>query len=474
MKTLFNISLGSKSPAVIGVSPPTQDAQWPSQEDFQSLDNFITGYSNATTLYDEIASESYTLVDHKNRALYNAYASLLSDRLGVDAPRLRTVTLESVQNTHPIALNNEIALEGWIATFWEKIKGVFTKIYDAIRAFFVRHFTRLGKAKKALENLKELLEKTDKNIKDPGVENYTGKLLKVYAGYGQVNANAVKQSVINVGRFTQGLTSINQKAQVVVDKHMLDKDFFAKIKALKDKAQAADTVRKGVDDSTPGRKLFGNDERAAKIKESKSLASISSDAKKQAAGMDNEAEQLGVDDKGTSEANSEAAKADMTAFLEEVKKTIGVSVDSKLIGGIVIKGVTVSAEIELEVEVGEQAEDAKGLYLGAKSDLLTLVKQGLDMVKVAEGSSAIFTKINDAVMKNLDAIDGLVSDIDKVDPEKYGRYKKLVNEQVRERLNLMRKFFSSYNKVGKNIFDYNLQCCEGVVEYSVLSVKNFG
>ena len=40
-----------------------------------------------------------------------------------------------------------------------------------------------------------------------------------------------------------------------------------------------------------------------------------------------------------------------------------------------------------------------------------------------------FGKVNDAINKNLMAIDKLVADIDKVDPEKYGAYKKLINEQ---------------------------------------------
>lgn len=474
MKKLFdhipasNISLEVIKPA------KELEVPYPSEKDFKALESCITGYCNASELYDSVANESYALVDAKNRALFNAYAQLLSERLGVSMPSIKQVSLESIQSEHPVVINKEIALEGWIGTLWEKIKGFFNKMYEGIKAFFARHFTRLGKTKKSLENMKTLLEKTDKNIKEPAVENYSGPLLKLYSGYGQVNATAIKQSVSNVDKFTKGLTSINQQAKVFADKFLVDKDFFSRIKALQERAKAADTVKTGIDKDTPARRLFDNKERAAKIKESKSLGEIASKSQAQADAMDDKASKLALSGEGTEESNNAKAKEAMKSFLEEVKNTVSVVLDSKLIGGVVIKSINFSEDLDLTIEVGEENEEATGVYLGAKSDLLTVTKQALEMIKVAEGSTEFFVKINDSIMKNLGTIDNLVSDIDRIDPAKYGNYKKLINEQVRERLNLLRKFFSSYNKVGKNIFEYNMQCCEGVVHYCVLSVKHFG
>lgn len=478
MKKLFDHTPPSKPSLEQIKAPVASDASYPADEDFQALESCVTGYCNASTLYESVANESYTLVDHKNRALFNAYTQLLSERLGVSVPAIPQVSLESLNSNHPVVVNKEIALEGFIGTLWEKIKGFFKKIYEGIKAFFVRHFTRLGKTKKALENMKTLLEKSDKNIKEPAVENYSGPLLKLYAGYGQVNANAIKQAATNVNDFTTNLTDINNLAKVFADKHLVDKEFFAKIKGLKDRADAANAVREDIVANTPEEKKGykkDNSERNAKIKESESLGKIRDESRAEADKMDDEVSKTSVNDAGTEGPNNEAAKQAMKNFLEEVKKALGVSIGKKLIGGVVLKSIDFGQEdLDLKIELGDEPEEATGVYLGARSDLLTVTKQGLDMIKTAEGSSTLFTSINDSVMKNLGAIDNIVNDIDKIDPVKYGKYKNLVNQQVRERLNLLRKFFSSYNKVGKNVYEYNMQCCEGIVHYCVLSVKHFG
>lgn len=476
MKKLFDHT-DTRSPSLEQVKHPKEpQVPYPSEEDFQALESCVKGYCTTSELYYSVAGESYTLVDTKNRALFNAYAQLLSERLGVNAPAIRQVSLESLESTHPIAVNKEIALEGWIGTLWDKIKGFFKKIYEGIKAFFVKHFTRLGKTKKGLENMKELLDKTDKNIKEPVLDNYSGALLKLYAGYGQVNANAVKQSCSSVNAFTTSLTDINNLAKVFADKHLVDKDFFTKIKGLRDKSEAAGELKEGVDASTPKRKIFGNnDERNEKLKESKDLATMAKDSKTEADKMDSDIGKSELAEAGSEGANNQAAKEAMKSFLAEVKKALSVNIDKKLIGGTVLKSVDFGDEdLDLKIELADAPDDATGIYLGSRSDLLSSVKQALDMIKVAEGSSDLFTKINDSVMKNLGTIDNLVNDIDKIDPVKYGKYKNLVNQQVRERLNLLRKFFSSYNKVGKNVYEYNMQCCEGVLQYCVLSVKHFG
>lgn len=479
MKKLFDHTTVSKVSLEQVKASVEETLPYPPEEDFQALESCVAGYCNASTLYDSVATESYTLVDHKNRALFNAYAQLLSDRLGVAMPAVPQVSLESLDNVHPVAVNREIALEGWIGTLWDKIKGFFKKIYEGIKAFFVRHFTRLGRTKKALENMKTLLEKTDKNIKEPAVENYKGPLLKLYAGYGQVNANAVKQANTNVNRFTTGITDINNAAKVFSDKHLVDKDFFTKIKSLQEKPKAASELKKGVDDRTPGGlsllKEENRQERSELKKESKSLGEIADSAKAESGKMESEVSEAELAEAGSEDNNNKAAKDAMKGFLTEVKKVMGGSLNTKLIGGVILKSVDFGEEdLDLKIELADEPDEADGVYLGTRSDLLTVTKQGLDMIKVAEGSTDLFNKINDSVMKNLGTIDNLVKDIDKVDPEKYGKYKKLVNEQVRERLNLLRKFFSSYNKVGKNVYEYNMQCCEGIVHYCVLSVKHFG
>lgn len=456
-----------------------QSGVWPAEEDFQGLSACVSGFCNAGTLYDSVASESYTLVDAKNRGLYNAYARLLAEKLGVSMPELKQVSVHALESGHGVTVNSEIALEGWIGNLWEKIKGFFGKMYEGIKAFFAKHFTRLGKAKKALENLQVVLDKTDKSLVQPNLDNYTGSLLKRYAGYGDVNASSVKQSLTNVGHINASLNTVNKRAEGFANKHMVDKEFFTKLKSLKDLAAASDGAKQDIDDNTPGqiKSLVDRDaraERKSKTAESKTLSEVSQHAKSDASSMDGEVTTLSSGEAGAVEENAAAAKKDMEAFMEEVKKALGTSINAKLISGKVIKDITINDTLDLTVDMDDTAVDATGVTLAGKTDLLFAVKTALTMLAAAERDMTQYGKINDVIMKNLSTVDSLIKDIDKIDPEQYGKYKKLLNEQVRERLQMLRKFFSAYNKVGKNILDMGIDCCEGVVDYGVLSLKHYG
>lgn len=459
---------------------PIAEAQapWPAQEEFSSFDDCVTAYCSSSALYASVANESYALVDAKNHCLFNAYTELLGMRLGVTVPPMKQYSAEAFELRGTLAINSEIALEGWIGTLWEKIKGVFSSMYGKIKEFFKRNFTRLGKAKKALENIIAVMEKTKKTLEDPRLENYSGKLLKRYAGYGTVNADNVKKSVTTVYQLTDALSAINKEALVVANKHMVDKEFFARIKNLKDKAKASDQVKGEIDENTPGalKSLVNKEARHTRRDmkaDSKSLGQISKDAKSESAGMQNKLSVLEQNDAGSDEANENKGRAEFLAFMEVVKKQMSVNLGAPLISGSVIKAVNIKDNGEVEIVMEEAGEDASSITLGGKADLLLAAKGALRMILDTEKEIEAFGKVNDSINKNMMSIDSLVRDIDRIDPDAYGAYRKVVDKQVRERLTLLRQFFSIYNKVGKNILDLTMDVSESVVDYSVLSLKKF-
>ena len=159
----------------------------------------------------------------------------------------------------------------------------------------------------------------------------------------------------------------------------------------------------------------------------------------------------------------------MKAVLESFEKVKG----KNLVNGIHVKSVSSDPEEGLKVEMDENVDPATSLRMGNKSALQDLVKSCQDLIKTAESDVQKYGQVNDGIMKSFGTIDSLINDIDKVDPEKFGKYKKLINENVRHRLNLLRKFFSTYNRTCKNIFDMTMDVSDATVKYSVLSLKHF-
>jgi len=77
-------------------------------------------------------------------------------------------------------------------------------------------------------------------------------------------------------------------------------------------------------------------------------------------------------------------------------------------------------------------------------------------------------------MKKMDDIDRIILDIDKVKDEDLGKYKKVLTNKIKVRLNMFKLFFNNYNKVCKTVFELTLDSAEGNAEYAILSLKYFG
>ena len=102
-----------------------------------------------------------------------------------------------------------------------------------------------------------------------------------------------------------------------------------------------------------------------------------------------------------------------------------------------------------------------------------LSTEALKLIEVSEKQMGQYAKANDTILKNLNKIDNLIVDIDRVDPARYGPYRKRLDNLVRTRLNMMRMVFRSFNQVSRSFTENALNTGDAVVDYCVISMKNF-
>lgn len=468
------------------LSPPSLPALEPirpddelTDSDYAGLENFVAGYCSVGRVYDSVAAESLIFVDQKNHVLYNEYVAMISHKLGVKPPASRTVSTEDFETRSIVAVNSQIALEGWMGDMWRKIKGFFVRIYEKVKAFFKRYFTRLGRAKGGLQNIIDVLKETDKDLKKAYLDNYTGSVLDKFRGTKALNVEYVKQVTDNVVNLNKTIATVNKSASELANKHLVSPGFIANIKNMKELAKSSAVSKKDVEGNKPGllKAVVDKDARAERkdAKEtSANLDQIGKEASKTAVKDERKVQTSASLDAGSEEANAEQAKREFGIFSSKVHESLSKFVNKPLIAGKTFTKVGVSEALELEIDMATSDEKPDSITLGDKTQLNATVKNCLDMIVSMEKDIKEYGKINDTIMSKLSAVDSIVTEIDKEDPEKFGKYKKLINEQVRARLQLMQKFFSDYNKIGKNVFDIGIETCEAVTAYGVLSLKHFG
>lgn len=454
----------------VSLAPATESLD--ADEFFLDLGNKIFGWSSVGRVQEAIAAESLTFVDQKNSILYNEYVKVLATRMGVDAPK--TVSMEAIGEEGVQSINYQISLEGWMGDMWKKIKEIFENIYNKVKGFFTTYFTRLGRMKKSLENLQQVLGSTSKDMGDPSVESPPTDILKAFSGRTEVNANAVSETIAAVKILVSTIGGLNKAAEGFAKDGILDTDFVKNIKELKDKALKASQDSAANREERAGTKMFGDrDKKKALDTENKSLQDIAKDSEKKGNEMSSEVTSLGEADAGNDEENRKKAQAGFDEFLKAVLDSFEKVKGKNLVGGKSVKAVSSDPEEGLKVDMDENVEASGSLIMGGKSSLTDLVSSCLDLLKTAETDIKVYGQVNETIMKSFKTIDSLISDIDKIDPEKFGKYKKVINENVRHRLQLLRKFFSTYNKTCKNVFDMSLDVSEATVKYTVLSLKHF-
>ena len=450
------------------------------EEDTQSLHLHTQAYNSLAIVHEQVAQESFSFIDKGNYVLYNEYIKSITQGLGLKQPPV--ISQEAINTLPTVALNHHLALEGLIGTMWEKIKALFSKIYESIKKFFAGFFTRLGRLKKKLKNLLKVLKETDSDLKTVNLDKVPGDLASKFPVNGRINLNVVNEAFKNISVVGNILTEVNTKAKTVASKDILDKSFVAKVKSLKDLSKySKDQIKTNKDNKTKGLKsLYGKGKQNNKEldTENKSLKELAKDTDSEINKEESNLKDV-VNDPGNAnlefdEKGFEAAKKEFNDLLKSVEASFGKLVGKTLVGGKTITKVEVKEASGINIESEENKKTPDEVALASKSELVKLLSDTLKLIENTEKLSNNYGEINDTIMKNNDTVDRLIKDIDDIDVQNLGKYKTILTTKVRERLSLMKTFFNNYNKINKNLFTLVVECAEGNVSYAVASIKYFG
>lgn len=445
--------------------------------DITSLEEHVKAYNSLNTVYNQVASEEFSFIDKGNYILYNEYITSITSRLGVKPV---IISQEAIDTIPTIALNHHISLEGFIKDMWDKIKGLFSKIYESIKTFFTKYFTRLGRLKNKLNNLKEVLNETDKDISTLNLDSVPSSLASKYPVNGDISLNTIETIFNNVSSVGNILKKINEDAINLAKKEIMDKDFVSKIKNLKDLAKDS---KDKIDENNKGKKFAlpftEQSKKNSEInKDNKTLKETANNAESQAKKEEGKAVSIGDD---SSNAGVEfddtkflAAQKEFESLITSISNELNKLKNKPLINGKTITSVKVDKESGIDLETDTNKETPTEIRLGGKGELLKLIDNTIKLVESVESVSKNYGEINDTVMKNMDTVDKLIKDIDAINMDSLGKYKTVLSNKVKERLNLLKTFFTNYNKVNKSLFEIVLDTADGSVEYAVLSLKYFG
>lgn len=445
------------------------------------FNNHVKAFNSLNIIDEQIAKENFNFIDKGNYVLYNEYIKSVTSNLNMGyIPVLAQETVNTLPTT---ALNHHIALEGFIGDMWAKIKEIFAKIYNSIKEFFKKYFTRLGRVKNKINNLIEVLGETNKDIKQTRLDKVPGSLASKYPVTGEIDINVISEAFLSVSTIIDSFGEINKKAEAFANKDVLDKDFVANIMKLKDSINAnndkmaENNANKKSYTKFNGTSLKGtydhnkplNAENKSLEKEAKDSVNKIADGKETINNITSKETDLDMDDK-----KGEEAQREFASFVRSLADVLNKVKGKPLVKGKVITEVKVDETTGIEIETDENKESPNGVVLEDKATLIKLLKSVLAGIENAEKLSTIYGKINDKIMENLNKVDKLINDINKIPEENFGKYKKLLNNKVKVRLNLAKTFFNNYNKICKNVLEMTMDCADGVVDYSVLSLKHFG
>lgn len=448
--------------------------------DMEQLSAHVVAYESLTTVYGAVANESFNFVDAKNYTLFNEYMKLVSKNLGVSSVPL--VSLEAIEVLPTVALNHHLALEGFIGDMWAKVKALFVKIYESIKAFFAKHFTRLGRLKGKLQNLQKVLKDTDKDLKQVSLETVPSNIASKFPFNGTVGEGLVGKVVESCSVVVEILETVNKDATKLADRDVLSRDFVAKVKGLKEQIGAIDDkVSENNANRTTGLKRFGKEGRENNKAIKKENAELKDKARGTGEALKAEEGKLEgiVKDKGNAGAELDdqefsLAQKELSRYISKVEESFRKLINKPMAGGKVLKEVKVTQDDGIELEFDTQKDTPSDVTLGSRTSLVKLVDLTLSQVVAVEEVAKSYGKINDKVMSNLVTVEKLIADLEKVTGKNEAAYKKILQNKVKERLKLMQVFFTNYNKVNKGLMSSVVDVGDAVVAYTVTSLKYFG
>lgn len=444
------------------------------EQDMDSLGQHLDAYHSLNTVYDQVSTEAFSFIDKGNHVLYNEYIKSITANLGLS--HVPVISQEAIDTLPTVALNHHISLEGFIGDMWDKIKRLFSKIAQAVKDFFTKYFTRLGRLKNKLQNLQSVLKDTDKDISTLQLDKVPGGLISKYPINGKINLGTVRDSFSNIAALGLILKNINEGATALAKKDILDKDFVSKIKSLKDLAKNS---REKIENNNANKGLNPLSQKNRDLrKDNANLKDTIKDAEKQSKEEEGKVAAVTGD---AANANIEfddtefvAAKKEFDTLIAAINLDLGKLKNKPLVGGVVITSVGVSKEGSLELETETSKDTPDQIDLASKSELSKLIADTIKLITDVESMSKAYGQINDTIEKSVNAVDKIIKDIDAIKAESLGKYKTVLTNKVRERLSLLKNFFANYNKICKSLFGMVLDAADGNVEYTVLCLKYFG
>lgn len=437
-------------------------------DDFVSLENYTESYISVSTVYEHLVDKPINFLDSGNFVLYNEYIKNITKNLDTKSPVL-FISQEAIDHMPSVVLNRKLALEGFVADMWTKIKELFKRIYEGVKKFFAAIFTRMGRMKKKLKNLEKILGSTDKDIKTIHLDKIPGGLASSYPVSGAVNFNSIMEVFGNSTLGSTALVKINNEAKKLANEDILDSSFVADIKALKSKNASLkqDTGNQVADQSTPS--TSGSLTDAAKAID-EPVNKAESDAIEIGSRVENE----GITNSDSDVEGENKALASFKVFSKNVADTLEPLKGKKLIKGKVISDIEVEAESSLKFVITVDKENPEGIDLGDKTELMKLISASNKVFEGMESVAKNFSEVNDTIFKNMDKIDKITKDIDAIQIESLGKYRAVLQKKIKTRLNLMKNFFKGYNEINKNMFGMTIDAIDGNINYTVLSLKYFG
>lgn len=445
------------------------------------FNNHVKAFNSLNVIDEQIANENYNFIDKGNYILYNEYIKSVTSNLNMKY--VPVISQETINTLPTTALNHHIALEGFIGDMWNKIKEIFSKIYNTIKEFFKKYFTRLGRIKNKISNLIEVIGETNKDIAKSRLDKVPGGLANKFPVSGEIDINVISEAVLSVETLLASFGEVNKKAEAFANKDVLDKDFVANISKLRESIDSNNAKMSENNDKKGSYTDFNGKSIRQTMKENSALnkenSSLEKEAKDSANKIADSKETIskitaGESDDETEDKKGEEARREFESFIRSLADVLNKVKGKTLVKGKIIKEVKVNPESGIEIETDEEKETPNGIILEDKATLLKLLKSVLENITEAEKLSTVYGKINDKIMDNLNKVDKIINDINKVPEENLGKYKKVLNNKVKKRLNMAKTFFNNYNKICKNVLEMALDSADGVVDYSVLSLKHFG
>lgn len=446
--------------------------------EIKQLTTNIKAYKSLSIVNEAITVENYNLIDKHNYVIYNEYIKAITANLDVEY--IPTIAQETVELLPTTALNHHIALEGFLANMWEKIKKIFISLYEKVKKLFVTYFTRLGRLEKKLTNIAEVLEEmpSDIGLKKSSIEKVPSSLQNKYPFHDVIGLAEIDKIFGNVKVVYTSFKDTLAISKEFTNKDILDKDFIENLKNLKEKSKELQDRKKAAEDEKDKTWAFTKAHKEVNEK----IESISDEIKETNKEISNEKDEVNkivgsnidLPDLAESDKKFEIIKKEFDSYLKDVSAALEKVKGKELTGGKVIKEIKLSKDdIDVDIDNNDK-ENVTMVTLADKENLLKLIKESLDILSDLKKTMKTYAEVNDNIYKQTDIVNNLIYDLDKVSDDVNGKYKTILQNKVKERLALLKEFFSLYNKVNKLVSDVMVESLEGNADYSTLCLKYYG